>query len=186
MTRTDFHTYSRDVLLTGKPLHFWRSQRRLRWDHCCCAHPDRGDRFAPMVEGTYEQMHNVLEKRTLRLPLGQLGYVVSAAYEKQLLGRLSLIGVISAHMPLDEWLPGRVATGPCPFCSADHEIDVWENGFVSSAFYIARPMQRGGDACRAFGDAIGFTMRIKNIGFIDAIFELAELAELPPPQLGFV
>jgi DNA primase len=96
------------------------------------------------------------------------------AYAPQLLDeirhRLSLANVVAKHVRLQKH--GRDFTGLCPF---HKEKTPSFNVVEDKAFYHCF-------GCGAHGDVIGFTMRIQNIGFREAVEDLARQAGVELPK----
>lgn len=57
---------------------------------------------------------------------------------------------------------------------------------IMMRWWLSRPLPpKTSRSCAAFGDIIGFRMRIENIGYIEAIIALCEEADIEPPRLVF-
>lgn len=83
--------------------------------------------------------------------------------------RLSLAGVVGRRVKLQK--RGRDYVGLCPF---HKEKTPSFNVVEDKAFYHCF-------GCGAHGDVIGFTMRVENLGFREAVEQLARQAGLALP-----
>lgn len=118
---------------------------------------------------------------------------VSPAFLAELRERLPLALVVQHHgVALVECRAGlAIYTGRCPFHASPDgsetrgdDLHVFDRPAVqhTTPFYRCGKRVAGSETrlgCGAQGDILGFTMRKKNIGFVDALQELAELAEIP-------
>jgi DNA primase len=86
--------------------------------------------------------------------------------------RLNLAAVVAEHVELTAVVEGAWYTGLCPFCLPGGQltVSVWDSDPLRS-YYLCR-------ACEARGSVVGFTMRIANIGFRDALLKLCDQADI--------
>lgn len=88
--------------------------------------------------------------------------------------RLNLAAVIAEHMPLATKIEGSVFAGVCPMCDdaapGHFVVEIWDDG-LRSRYRCER--------CFCCGNVIGFTMRILNVGFREALMQLCEKADIP-------
>ena len=97
-----------------------------------------------------------------------------ANYDKnftdELRARLSIVDVVSRRVPLTK--KGQNYWGCCPFHNEKTpSFSVNEDKGFYHCF-----------GCGEHGDIISFTMKSENVGFVDAIKELAEMAGLKLPE----
>jgi len=86
--------------------------------------------------------------------------------------RLNLAAVIAEHVELAIVVEGSWYTGPCPFCKPGGKlvVTVHDRDPCRSWYHCY--------GCRAHGDVVGFTMRIANISFRNALMKLCDQADI--------